>query len=79
VSSTHAYHQVRRHEGDAKPELTGLRHGRSRALTADEKYEVASTEIEVLQSANEKIRTEGDKTLDELRVCAAPTRTHLAC
>jgi len=56
----------------------GKKVGKSRALTADEKYEVASTEIEVLQSANEKIRTEGDKTLDELRSMMEETDLRIA-
>ena len=43
-------------------------HRATRALTSDEKYEIASAEVEVLQTDIERARTEGEKTLDDLRV-----------
>lgn len=51
---------------------------KTRALTADEKYKIASAEVEVLQSEIERARYEGEKTLDELRAMMEETDLRIA-
>jgi len=50
----------------------------TRSLSADEKYEVAASEIDVLQVEIESIRTEGEKTLDDLRAMMEETDLRIA-
>jgi len=50
----------------------------TRALTSDEKYEIASAEVEVLQTDIERARTEGEKTLDDLRAMMEETDLRIA-